>query len=139
MHAARNVAICTKDCVCLFICPTGATDTETGQIDADRCLDGCRQCVDACPSGAIYLVMDNYPEPPAKNPEVAEQSMEMARRKAAQEAIVRRLATDRQTGEARLARGLARSIRILGEDCAREAGYLHPQCRLARELAERLA
>ncbi len=52
MHAVRNIRLCTKDCVCLFVCPTGATDTETGQIDASRCLDGCRLCVDACPSHA---------------------------------------------------------------------------------------
>jgi len=66
MHAARNISLCTKDCLCLFVCPTGATDTETGQIDFDRCLDGCRLCVDACPSHALYFVMDNYPEPKRK-------------------------------------------------------------------------
>ena len=67
MHAARNIALCTKDCLCLFVCPTGATDTENGQIDFNRCLDGCRLCVDACPSHALYLVFDSYPTP--KSPE----------------------------------------------------------------------
>ena len=53
MHAVRNTRLCTKDCLCLYVCPTGATDTETGQIDAAKCLDGCRACVDACPNGAL--------------------------------------------------------------------------------------
>ena len=35
MRAVRNIRLCTKDCLCLYVCPTGATDTETGQIDAD--------------------------------------------------------------------------------------------------------
>jgi len=59
MHASRNIRLCTKDCLCLYVCPTGATDTENGQIDADKCLSGCRVCVDACPSHAISLVPDD--------------------------------------------------------------------------------
>ena len=34
MKAVRNIRLCTKDCMCLYVCPTGATDTENGQIDA---------------------------------------------------------------------------------------------------------
>ncbi len=66
MYASRNIKLCTKDCLCLFVCPTGATDTENGQIDKNLCIDGCRQCVDACPSHAISLVIENYPEPKEK-------------------------------------------------------------------------
>ena len=62
MFAVRNIKLCTKDCMCLFVCPTGATDTEDGKIDASKCMDGCRLCVDACPSHAIHLVYDRYPE-----------------------------------------------------------------------------
>ena len=40
MHAVRNIRLCTKDCLCLYVCPTGATDTETGQVDASKCI-GC--------------------------------------------------------------------------------------------------
>ena len=25
--AVRNLRLCTKDCLCLYVCPTGATDT----------------------------------------------------------------------------------------------------------------
>ena len=27
-YAVRNLRLCTKDCLCLYVCPTGATDTE---------------------------------------------------------------------------------------------------------------
>ena len=37
LRAVRNLRICSKDCLCLFVCPTGATDTETGQIDFEKC------------------------------------------------------------------------------------------------------
>ena len=40
LRAVRNLRICSKDCLCLYVCPTGATDTETGQIDFEKCI-GC--------------------------------------------------------------------------------------------------
>ena len=36
--AVRNLRLCTKDCLCLFICPTGATDTENSVIDPEKCV-----------------------------------------------------------------------------------------------------
>ncbi len=36
MHAYRNIKLCTKDCLCLFVCPVGAIDTENGQIDFEK-------------------------------------------------------------------------------------------------------
>ena len=33
--AVRNLRLCTKDCLCLYVCPTGATDTENSIIDVD--------------------------------------------------------------------------------------------------------
>ena len=31
--AVRNLRLCTKDCLCLYVCPVGATDTENSIID----------------------------------------------------------------------------------------------------------
>ena len=47
-HAVRNIRLCTKDCLCLYICPVGATDTENGQVDWDKCI-GCGKCEPRCP------------------------------------------------------------------------------------------
>ena len=42
-YAVRNLRLCTKDCLCLYVCPTGATDTENSIIDANKCI-GCGKC-----------------------------------------------------------------------------------------------
>ena len=39
-YAVRNLALCTKDCLCLYVCPTGASDTEDSIIDVCKCI-GC--------------------------------------------------------------------------------------------------
>ncbi|MCR5626694.1 MAG: 4Fe-4S binding protein, partial [Lachnospiraceae bacterium] len=49
--AVRNLRLCTKDCLCLYVCPVGATDTENSVIDVDKCI-GCGACAAACPSKA---------------------------------------------------------------------------------------
>ncbi|TVQ22346.1 MAG: 4Fe-4S ferredoxin [Spirochaetaceae bacterium] len=140
MYASRNIRLCNKDCVCLFVCPTGATDTETGQIDRLTCVDGCRICVDACPSHAIHLVVEHYPEPGPKSPSLTEAMIALCERKSEQERTAIAIADVASTaGAARLARALARSARILAEDCAREAGYMIPQCDATRELLGRIA
>ena len=38
-YAVRNIRLCTKDCLCLYVCPTGASDTENSIIDVDKCID----------------------------------------------------------------------------------------------------
>ena len=38
-RAIRTIRLCTKDCLCLYVCPTGASDTENGQIDASKLSD----------------------------------------------------------------------------------------------------
>ena len=59
-HAYRDLKICSKDCLCLFVCPTGATDNETGQIDFSKCI-GCGACAKACPSHAITMIPNKLP------------------------------------------------------------------------------
>ncbi|MBI9109259.1 MAG: 4Fe-4S ferredoxin [Spirochaetales bacterium] len=140
MYASRNSAKCTKDCLCLFVCPTGATDTETGQIDAERCLDGCRLCVDACPSHAIFLVMSNYSEPAPKNSELAGKLLELCESKYQQEKAAEVIITNAEsTPKKKLAEALRRSFRITAEDCAREAGYMLPQSEKVKKLLEKFA
>ena len=36
--AVRNLRLCTKDCLCLYVCPVGATDTENSIIDTEKCI-----------------------------------------------------------------------------------------------------
>ena len=50
--AVRNLRLCTKDCLCLFVCPTGATDTENSVIDPEKCVE-CGACAAGCPVSAI--------------------------------------------------------------------------------------
>ncbi len=123
MFAARNITLCTKDCACLMVCPTGATDTENGQIDKTACLDGCRLCVDACPSHAIYLVPTKTgfrPGPTGDSAEALDRILSLTAE------IHHRAASAPQTSEleARFLKALAHSTRVLAEDCWRERGYL---------------
>lgn len=94
--AVRNLRLCTKDCLCLYVCPTGATDTENSIIDVDKCL-GCGICADACPSGAISMVPTEYPPQQKKAQNVVTEANHMAGNKADQENIARQLGgADRQ-------------------------------------------
>ena len=120
MYATRNVSKCTKDCLCLFVCPTGATDTETGQIDSSKCIDGCRLCVDICPSHAISLMVENFPLRPLKDEKVVMSLQNVMKNKIAQlEAI--------GINTHPIMKGFALSVDILAEDCAREEGFMIPQ------------
>ena len=87
MHAVRNISLCTKDCLCLYVCPTGATNTETGQIDASKCLEGCRACVDACPSHAIFLLPEIFPQQRDKDVRVKNAVLALMKSKIVQEEI----------------------------------------------------
>ena len=139
MYAVRNIRLCTKDCLCLYVCPTGATDTDNGQIDASKCLDGCRACVDSCPSGAISLIPDNFPPQQLKRDEVAAALRSLVRSKAVQAQAAAGAARDASDEETiLLARALEKSSRLMAEDLMREAGYLLPQGLPARRLLEGL-
>ncbi len=140
MYAVRNIRLCTKDCLCLYVCPSGATDTETGQIDREKCISGCRLCADACPSHAISLVPDRYPPQQQKTDAVVSALRALSASKAEQEQLFTALGQAADTEPARrLAEAMRRSCRLMAEDILRESGYLLPQSRpvqalLAREL-----
>ena len=139
MHAVRNVKLCTKDCLCLYVCPTGATDTETGQIDAAKCLDGCRACVDACPSHAITLVPEAFPPPQQKTDVVKAALLSLSGSKVKQEQIADAVAmkTDNPILK-QFASALSKSNRLMAEDVLREAGYMLPQSKNVQELIQSL-
>lgn len=139
MRAVRNIDLCTKDCLCLYVCPTGATDTENGQIDLEKCLDGCRLCVDACSSHAISLVPNNYPDPPKKDGSTRESLYVIAQNKIKQEYIAKSLyEKSSDNNEKEYLTGIAKSNRLMAEDIMREAGYLLPQSEEVKSLLKNL-
>ncbi len=137
-YAVRNLRLCTKDCLCLYVCPTGATDTENSIIDRSKCI-GCGACADACPSKAISMVPVEMPLPQEKSGRVIEtlNGMSGSKMKAGQAAS--QLAS--QTGSDaldRLMRAVSCSSRVMAEDLLREAGYMLPQSESARQMLEAL-
>lgn len=127
-YAVRNGRLCTKDCLCLYICPVGATDTETGQIDKNKCISGCRLCVDICPSGAISLVPDRYPKEQKKDNEVVDILFSLADSKTKQEILAKSLIEKTEDKNMKLLlEVIMKSNRIMAEDIIREAGYMLPQ------------
>ena len=137
--AVRNLRLCTKDCICLYVCPYGATDTEDSIIDVTKCV-GCGACAEACPSGAISLVPVAYPPQQKKQGEVLDALGELSRAKADEEQVARQLATDADAdGLARLMQAAAMSMRLVHEDIMRESGYMLPQSANAQALLKDIA
>ncbi len=136
--AVRNLRLCTKDCMCLYVCPTGATDTENSIIDVAKCT-GCGVCAAACPSGAISMVPEEYPPQQPKTDMVRAVLNEMAESKTTGEKAALQIAgSTEKEGLYRLMTAVARSERLISEDIMREAGFMLPQSGNTHELLEKL-
>ncbi|MBQ4473554.1 MAG: 4Fe-4S binding protein [Lachnospiraceae bacterium] len=137
--AVRNIRLCTKDCLCLYVCPTGATDTENSIIDTEKCI-GCGVCAGACPSGAISMVPEEFPPQQPKTDAVRGVLNELAQSKMDGEKSALQIAEETELdGLNRLMKAVAKSERLIAEDIMREAGYMLPQSGNAHELVEKLA
>lgn len=138
LRAVRNLRICSKDCLCLFVCPTGATDTETGQIDFEKCI-GCGACSKACPSGAISMAPYKYPKQQEKDELVIEKLRRVINSKVEQEQIANYIyENSNDEKEKLLAKILMKSNRLITEDLYREAGYMLPQSSNTKKFLEDL-
>lgn len=140
MHASRNLRLCTKDCLCLYVCPTGAADTENGQIDFSKCT-ACEACVKACPSHAISLVpdKDEFPPQQPKTAEVTKALKRLAASKVKQEQAA--LCIMEETDDpvmGQFAEAAAKSNLRMAEDIYREAGYMLPQSGNTHEFLQML-
>lgn len=118
-YAVRNLRLCTKDCLCLYVCPTGATDTENSIIDPEKCI-GCGACAETCPSAAISMVPKELPPQQPKEEKVVEALRGLVQSKANAENIASQLPDV-------LSVAVEKSSRLMAEDLCREAGFMLPQ------------
>ena len=131
VFAVRNIRLCTKDCLCLYVCPTGAADTENSIIDVSKCI-GCGKCAGACPSGAISLVPKELPPQQEHSGAVTSAMNAVLRSKTEQERTAAAL-------PGVLAAAVEKSCRIQAEDIIREAGYMLPQSANTHDFLKKLA
>ena len=134
MVAVRNIDLCSKDCLCLYVCPNGATDTENSIIDVDKCT-GCGMCANACPSKAISMVPVEYPAQQKKKKEVVNTLNKLSKSKVEQEKIAKQIANNTdKPGFKKLMTAISKSNRLMAEDIIRESGYMLPQSSNANKI-----
>lgn len=133
-HAYRNLKLCSKDCLCLFVCPTGATDNETGQIDFEKCI-GCGACAAACPARAITMLPNKMPKQMTKDPNIVSELFKIIDNKIEENKMLNNLLKENKEDEIFL-KTLIHSNKVMIEDIAREAGYMLPQSKNTNTLLE---
>ena len=134
MVAVRNIDLCSKDCLCLYVCPNGATDTENSIVDVDKCT-GCGMCANACPSKAISMVPVEYPAQQKKKKEVVNTLNKLSKSKVEQEKIAKQIANNTdKPGFKKLMTAISKSNRLMAEDIIRESGYMLPQSSNANKI-----
>lgn len=129
-YAVRNLRLCTKDCLCLYVCPTGASDTENSIIDKEKCI-GCGTCAQACPSGAISMIPVKMPRQQPKVKQVADAMRVLIQNRARAEQIASQM-------PGILGAAVEKSCRLMAEDLCREAGFMLPQSGSSRTFLEQL-
>ena len=137
-HAYRDIKLCSKDCLCLFVCPTGASNTETGQINFSKCI-GCGACANACPSHAITLVPNKMPKQQPKQEEVVKVLFKVANIKIDTiNKLKGMLISSSNEDEKRLYKALIHANKVITEDLMREAGYMLPESKNTHEFLKEL-
>lgn len=136
--AVRTIRLCTKDCMCLYVCPTGASDTENGQIDWDKCI-GCGVCAQSCPSHAISMVPYKFPEAQPKLEEIKKSLFDLTLERKKGESISKYLAEiEGNEDSKRFYLAIGYSLKYSSEDIVRESGYLLPQAENTIKLLEKI-
>lgn len=128
--AIRDITKCTKDCLCLYVCPTGASDTENSIIDVNKCI-GCGACAKACPSRAISMIPVQLPKEQVHDEKVIN-AMKVLFKSKADVSLIARSKSDV------ISKAIYKSSHIMAEDLIRESGYMLPNGEGATKFYESL-